>query len=418
MLLKKIKSKKINVLIAGCGYTGYPLADLISKQGIKVVGYDINRKLVNKLNSLKNKQNKYLSFTHNINTIKKIDIILISLPTPLTKNFEPDLSYIQNFLNSCSKILKKNQIMILESTTYPGTTDQILKLFLEKKNFKIGKNYFLGYSPERIDPGRNIKLNEIIKICSGSTNKCKTYIREFYKLFMNKVELLENNRTAEFVKIFENIFRSINISLVNEMKMIADKFDVDIREVINAASTKPYGFMKFDPGPGIGGHCIPVDPFYLTWKAKEYNIHTRFIELAGEINNSMPLWIFEKINNYLIQKNLFIKKTKFLFIGVTYKKNIADTRESPSIKFFNIFKKKNLFFDYHDPYVKKFKFKLDSKVIKLNSIPLNKKNIKKYDCVIILTDHDNIDYKLIKNNSNLIFDSRGILKKSKNVIYI
>ncbi len=417
MLLSKIKNKKINVLIAGCGYTGYPLADLISKQKINVIGYDVNNVLVRNLNFL-NKNNKYLKFTSQIANIKNIDVILISLPTPLTKNFEPDLSYIKNFLKSAVKILKKNQLMILESTTYPGTTDQILKVFLEKQKFKIGKNYYLGYSPERIDPGRKIKLSEITKICSGSTVKCKNQIKQFYKLFIDKVELLENNKTAEFVKIFENIFRSINISLVNEMKMIADKFNVDIREVIRAAATKPYGFMKFEPGPGIGGHCIPVDPFYLTWKAKEYNIHTRFIELAGEINNSMPLWIFEKINNELIKKNLFIKKTKFLFIGAAYKKNIGDIRESPSLRFFDIFKKKNINYEYHDPFIKKLSFKCNSKLVKLKSVVLNKKNLKKYDCVIILTNHDNIDYKMIKENSKLIFDSRGIYKKSQKIIYI
>ncbi len=317
MLLKKIKQKKIKVLVVGCGYTGYPLANLISKSNIKVVGYDINKRLIR---NLIKKKNKNLSLTSNLNSIKNIDVIIISLPTPLTKNFEPDLSYIKDFLSKSKKILRKNQLMILESTTYPGTTDEILKEFLEANKFRIGINYFLGYSPERIDPGRKIKLNAITKIYSGSSNKCKKLVYEFYNLFISKLVGVRNNKTAEFVKIFENIFRSVNISLVNEMKMISDKFNVDITEVINAASTKPYGFMKFLPGPGIGGHCIPVDPFYLTWKAKEYNIHTRFIELAGEINNYMPLWIFEKINNHLVEKNLFIKKIKFLVLGASYKK--------------------------------------------------------------------------------------------------
>ena len=415
MLIKKIKQKKIKVLIVGCGYTGYPLAQAISSTKINVVGYDINKKLVKLLNK---KKNKFLRFVDNLNSINNIDIILISLPTPLTKNFEPDLSYIKNFLNLSKKILRKNQLMILESTTYPGTTDEILQKFLERNKFKIGKNYFLGYSPERIDPGRKINFNQISKVCSGSTKKCKENVNEFYKLFISNVVNVENNKTAEFVKIFENIFRSVNISLVNEMKIISDKFNVNIRDVINAASTKPYGFMKFEPGPGIGGHCIPVDPFYLTWKAKEYNIHTRFIELAGEINNFMPHWIFEKINHELIKKNLFIKKMKFLLLGASYKKNISDTRESPSIKFFELFDNNNLNFKYHDPYVKELTYKNNFYKKKIRSVQISSSSLKKYDCIIILTDHDCLDYNFIYKNSKLIFDSRGIYKKSKKVILI
>ena len=415
MLLKKIKEKKIKVLVVGCGYTGYPLAKLISKSNIKVVGYDINKRLIR---NLIKKNNKNLSLTSNLNSIKNIDIILISLPTPLTKNFEPDLSYIKDFLSKSKKILRKNQLMILESTTYPGTTDEILKEFLEANKFVIGKNYFLGYSPERIDPGRKINLNAITKIYSGSSNKCKKLVYEFYNLFISKLIGVQDNKTAEFVKIFENIFRSVNISLVNEMKMISDKFNVDITEVINAASTKPYGFMKFLPGPGIGGHCIPVDPFYLTWKAKEYNIHTRFIELAGEINNYMPLWIFEKINNHLVEKNLFIKKIKFLVLGASYKKNISDTRESPSIKFFNLFIKKGIKFDYHDPYVKKIIIKINGKRKILKSKKINSSTLKKYDCTILLTDHDNVNYDLIYKKAKLIFDSRSVFKANKQKVIL
>ena len=419
MLLKKIKNKKIKVLIVGCGYTGYPLAKIISASKINVVGYDINKNLINSLKKItyRNKNN-FLKFTDNLKLVKNVDIILISLPTPLSKNFEPDLSYIKKFLKNSHGILKKNQLMILESTTYPGTTDEIVKKYLESQKFKIGRNYFLGYSPERIDPGRKINLNSVTKICSGSTHACKKLIQEFYKLFILNVVSVKNNKTAEFVKIFENIFRSVNISLVNEMKIIADKFDVDIREVIDAASTKPYGFMKFEPGPGIGGHCIPVDPFYLTWKAKEYNIHTRFIELAGEINNYMPTWIFEKINKHLVKKNLFIKKMKFLFLGASYKKNIADTRESPSIKFFELFKSSKLNFDYHDPFVKKLNFYVNDKKNTIKSINITKQSLKKYDCVIVLTNHDNVNYNLIEKNSKLIFDSRAIFKKSRKVIFI
>ena len=419
MLLKKIKNKKIKVLIAGCGYTGYPLAKIISASKINVVGYDINKNLINNLKKItyRNKNN-FLKFTDNLKFVKNVDIILISLPTPLSKNFEPDLSYIKKFLKNSHGILKKNQLMILESTTYPGTTDEIVKKYLESQKFKIGRNYFLGYSPERIDPGRKINLNSVTKICSGSTHACKKLIQEFYKLFILNVVSVKNNKTAEFVKIFENIFRSINISLVNEMKIIADKFDVDIREVIDAASTKPYGFMKFEPGPGIGGHCIPVDPFYLTWKAKEYNIHTRFIELAGEINNYMPTWIFEKINKHLVKKNLFIKKMKFLFLGASYKKNIADTRESPSLKFFELFKSSELNFDYHDPFVKKLNFYVNDKKNTIKSINITKQSLKKYDCVIVLTNHENVNYNLIEKNSKLIFDSRAVFKKSRKVIFI
>ena len=401
-LLEKIKNNACNVFIAGCGYTGLPLARSIASKKIKTIGYDINLKLINKLKH-KNK-NRYLLFTNSINYISKADIILIALPTPLTKNYDPDLGYIHSFLNDGKKYFKKNQLLILESTSYPGTTDEIIKPIIEKK-FKVGKNFYLGYSPERIDPGRNIQFNKITKIYSGCTKNCKVLINSFYKNFIDETFLVSKNETAEFVKIFENIFRAVNISLVNEMKIIADVFNINIREVINAAETKPYGFTRFDPGPGIGGHCIPVDPFYLTWKAKEFGIHTRFIELAGEINDKVPLWTYNKINEKLNDKNKYIKNTNFLFIGASYKKDIRDIRESPSLKFFKLFLKEKIKFDYYDPYVKKIHISEINRNLK--SISLNAAKLKKYDCVVILTNHSNIDYEQILKHSKIIFDTRG-----------
>ena len=410
-LLTKIKKKNITVFVVGCGYTGLPLSKEISKNNIKTIAYDIDKKLI--LNLKKKIKNSNLLFTDNTKFISKANIILVCLPTPLTKNNDPDLSYITHFLNHAKKFMTQNQLLILESTTYPGTTNEILKTILNKK-FIIGKNFFLGYSPERIDPGRNIEFSKITKICSGTTQNCRKLVYHFYKAFINKVLQVKNNETAEFVKIFENIFRSVNISLVNEMKIIADSFGVDIREIINAAATKPYGFMKFNPGPGIGGHCIPVDPFYLTWKAKEYGIHTRFIELAGEINNKIPEWTFNKMLEILNNHNIFIKKEKILIIGAAYKKNISDTRESPSLKIFKMLKMKKIKFDYHDPYVKK----INHKNLKLKSVSLNSNNIKKYNICLILTDHDSIEYQLLEKQCKIIFDTRGVLKKSKKTYLI
>ena len=410
-LLQKIKNKNCKIFVAGCGYTGLPISIKIASKKIKTFGFDINLKLINKL---KNKySNRYLTFTNKINYISKADIILIALPTPLTKNYDPDLSYIQSFLNDSKKYLRKNQILILESTSYPGTTNEIVRPLIEKK-FNIGKNFYLGYSPERIDPGRNVQLNKITKVYSGCTKNCKIIINSFYRNFIDKTFLVSRNETAEFVKIFENIFRAVNISLVNEMKIIADVFNINIREVINAAETKPYGFMRFDPGPGIGGHCIPVDPFYLTWKAKEFGIHTRFIELAGEVNNKIPLWTYNKINENLNKKNKYIKNSNFLFIGASYKKDISDIRESPSIKFFKLFMKEKIKFDYYDPHVKNIHISETKK--KLKSVSLNASKLKKYDCVVILTNHSKINYEQILKYSKIIFDTRGCLPKNSKVI--
>ena len=407
-LQDKIINKKFTAFVVGCGYTGLPLAEIISKNNIKTIAYDINKLLIKSLK--KNKKYSKINFTDNIKYISKADIILICLPTPLTSNKDPDLSYISNFLESSKNYLKKNQLMILESTTYPGTTKEVLNLFLSKK-FKIGYNYFTGYSPERIDPGRKINFENISKICSGTTLKCKKLVGEFYKIFITKVMLVSNNETAEFVKIYENIFRATNISLVNEMKILSNAFGLDINEIINAADTKPYGFMRFNPGPGIGGHCIPVDPFYLTWKAKEFGLHTRFIELAGEINQKMPEWIVSKMIEILNQKKIIISKSKCLILGAAYKKNISDYRESPFFKFVDIFSKFKINFNYHDPWIKRIQYKNKS----YKSIPINNVNLKKFDYAILLTDHDDINYKKIEKKFQIIFDTRNRFKNSKNI---
>jgi len=420
-----MNKKKINVCIVGLGYVGLPLA-LETSDKFNVFAYDNNKRIISNLKKIKSdllkidldvlKKNISKTFfpTDDIKIIQKSDYIVICLPTPLSKNKDPDLSYVTNFLNSASKFFKKGQTVILESTTYPGTTDEILKPFFENLNYKIGEEIFLGYSPERIDPGREINITDINKICSGYSKSCKKKVLGFYNKIFKNVILVSSNKVAEMAKLYENIFRNVNIGLVNELKIICDKLNINVREVIEAASTKQYGFMKFAPGPGIGGHCIPIDPFYLTWKAKEKEIHTRFIELAAEINSTMPDWIINKIMDELNKRSSTLKNSNFLIIGVAYKKNVADTRESPAYKIIEKLLLNGAKVDYYDPFVKEFKINNQ----KIKNIVLNNKNLKKYDFCIIITDHDEIEYKKLYKNFKIIFDSRNKLKNTKKVIQI
>ena len=423
-----MNNKKLqNICIVGLGYVGLPLALEASKK-FNVYAYDNNPKIINNLNkkktflvdldlhTLKKNINKTFRPTKNIKSIGYCDYIIICLPTPLNKNKDPDLSYVTNFLNSSSKYFKKKQTIILESTTFPGTTDEILKPFFESKKLRIGKDIFLGYSPERIDPGRKIKINQINKICSGYSDNCKKKVFNFYKNIFENVMLVSSNKVAEMSKLYENIFRNINIGLVNELKIICDRLDIDIREVIKAASTKQYGFMRFSPGPGIGGHCIPIDPFYLTWKAKEKDMHTRFIELAAEINSAMPDWIISKIMNILNKNSYTIKNSKFLIMGVAYKKNVADTRETPAFKIIEKLSKNGAKVSYYDPHVTKIEIKNIRK--KMKSINSKDFKNKKFDFGVLITDHDDVNYKNIYKNFKIIFDSRNKLENNRKVIQV
>lgn len=416
-LSTKIFNKKTQIAIIGLGYVGLPLALQFSKNKFNVTGFDIDEIKINKLNKAKSyikhisdkeikNYKKRIFFTSDFKKISFCDVIILCLPTPVTKNFKPDLSFIKKTMLKIKKYLCKGQILILESSTYPGSTKQILTPYLNK--FELGNNFFLGYSPEREDPNnKKFKLVNIPKICSGYSNNCLNITVQIYKKIIKKTIKVSNIETAEFVKLYENIYRSVNIGLVNELKMVSNKLKLNIYEIIKAASTKPFGFQAFYPGPGVGGHCIPVDPYYLSWIAKKNNIKTNLIYHAGKINSNMPRWVVSEI-----LKRKKIKKV--LIVGVAYKKDLDDTREAPAIDFIKILRKKKISVSYHDPNVKFLK----SRNLKntLNSKNLNSNELKKYDCVIIVTNHSNINYDLIKKNSKLIIDTRNILPKNNSNI--
>ena len=414
LLKKKIKLKKINVGIIGLGYVGLPLAKTFCKNKINIIGFDTDKYKIKMLGNNKSyinyfkdqdikKMKKNFTCYSSFEKISLCDVIILCLPTPLKKNKSPEMKYIVNSMKNIKNFLRKGQILSLESTTYPGTTEEVILPYLKK--FKVGKNFFLIYSPEREDPGnKKFSNNKIPKIVGGHTPACANLGHKFYELMGTKIIKVSSLKVAEMTKLLENIYRSVNIGLVNELKLLCKKMNVDIFEIIDAAKTKPFGFQAFYPGPGYGGHCIPIDPFLLSWKAKKYNFKTNFIELSGKINENMPKLICKKIINYLSKTKT--NRDKCLVIGVAYKKNVDDMRESPSIQIIDILEKNNINCDFHDPYIPLIKGLRNFKKSK-KSIVLNKNNITKYNAVIIATDHDVVDFNLIKKHSTMIFDCRG-----------
>ena len=417
---KKIKCKDFKVAIIGLGYVGLPLALNFCENEIKVIGIDINEDYLNKLKKGEsyihhipsnriNKQikNNFFYPTNDFKNISEADALIICVPTPLTNHREPDIRYIISTLESINKHIREGQIIILESTTYPGTTEEVIQPRLEKEGFKIGDNLFLVYSPEREDPGnKTYNSNNTPKILGGTTKKCSILGKMVYENIINNIVVVSSTKVAEMTKLVENVHRAVNIGLVNELKTLTDSLKIDIYEVINAAATKPFGFTPFYPGPGLGGHCIPIDPFYLSWKAKEFDVNLKFIELAGEINSSMPKYILEKISTSLNAISKSLKDSNILILGLSYKKNVDDIRESPALRIANILKKKGYNFDYSDPYVDKIIFK--SKVFK--SKKLTSDLFKKYPIVLILTDHKKFNYRLVSKRAKYIFDTRNTLK--------
>jgi UDP-N-acetyl-D-glucosamine dehydrogenase len=426
----KIKNKKIKIGIIGLGYVGLNLLIQFCKKKIYVNGYDIDKRKIINLNNKKSPISyildstikdisKYSSYNNNYNSLKKNDVIIICLPTPLTKNETPDLSHIYNFINFSEKYLKKFQTIILESTTYPGTTEEFILPILKKK-FTLGKNFFLGYSPERENPSSDNKyiFSKTPKIISGLTPSCKKIVNEIYKIIIEKTISASTIKTAEATKIVENLYRSVNIGLVNELKMLFYEMGIDINEILDLAETKPFGFQRFNPGPGVGGHCIPIDPFYLSYKAKEYNFDTKFINIAGEINQKTTNWVFEKSKYHFFKKFQNKKKMKVLIIGVSYKKNIEDTRESSAIRIISKFIKEKIPVSYFDPYVKEFKVNIEGKKYIVNKI-YSLKKLSNFNITIILSNHDNINYKTLLNKSKLIIDTRQTYKiKNKKIIQL
>ena len=427
--LSLIKNKKIKIGIVGLGYVGLPLAYAFCKKKIKVLGFDTDDKKIKVLkskksyisyfsnNKIKEMLNNGLELYRDFKKISEVDCLILCLPTPLTKKKSPDMSYIKNSMKSISKHLRSGQTLSLESTTYPGTCRSVILPFIEKRGFKVGKDFFLIYSPEREDPGnKKYSLFKIPKVVGGMTSECLRIGTKIYELLSVKVVKVSSIEIAEFTKLLENIYRSINIGLVNELKMFCTKMKIDIFEIINAAKTKPFGFQAFYPGPGYGGHCIPIDPFLLTWAAKKYNFETKFIKLSGETNSKIISLIHKKITKLCKKKN-----EKILILGVAYKKNVDDYRESPALVLMNKLSQKKIDFDYYDPYVKMINNSRSlKKISKLKSIKLNYKNISSYHLVVLITDHDLIDYSKLQKYSKLILDTRGVYKYGQfnNVISI
>ena len=418
-LLDKIKSREAVIGIIGLGYVGLPLILRFCETGYRVLGFDIDQGKVEKLNagqsyiehisseSISSARDSFFEATTDFSRTKEADALILCVPTPLNKYREPDISFIINTIESLIPYFRKGQVVSLESTTYPGTTDEELLPRMESGGMKVGEDLFLLYSAEREDPGNmDFTTKTIPKVYGGITKNCLEIGAALYGAIIDQVVPVSSTRAAELTKLLENIHRAVNIGLVNEMKIIADKMGIDIHEVIRAAATKPFGFVPYYPGPGLGGHCIPVDPFYLSWKAREFGLNTRFIELAGEINTSVSNFVVTKTVQALNSNKKAINGSRILILGISYKKNVDDMRESPSVLLMEKLCDLGAEISYSDPHIPVFP-KMRGHHFKLSSIPLNPETIANYDCLLLATDHDKFDYEMIKKHAKLIIDSRG-----------
>ncbi|MBN1164969.1 MAG: nucleotide sugar dehydrogenase [Candidatus Krumholzibacteriota bacterium] len=427
-LKEKIIAGRAVQSVIGLGYVGLPLAVEFSKAGLTTVGIDITAEKVDRVNAGDSyirdvpseelhrvvKEGR-LKATGDFSVLKEVDTINIAVPTPLRKTKDPDISYIVAALREIRKYLHKEQLIILESTTYPGTTEEVMLPLLEEGGLKLGSDFFLAFSPERVDPGNEkYTTKNIPKVVGGVTPACTELAVALYRSAgMNPVPV-NSSRVAESVKLLENTFRSVNIGLVNEIALMCHKMGINVWEVIDAAATKPFGFMPFYPGPGLGGHCIPIDPFYLSWKAKQSGFDARFIELAGMINSDMPFQVVIRVLESLNMQKKCLNGSKILIVGVSYKNDIDDTRESPAYDIIRLLHNQGAEIFWHDPYVTK----LEERVGAVKQLSLTPDNLKKMDCAIIVTGHSNIDYDLLVNNCALVFDSRNVLRnyKQENIV--
>lgn len=430
-LESKIKNRKACIGIIGMGYVGLPLAKLFLGREFEVLGFDIDEKKVKMLNQGKSyikhvtaeelkafiHDNKFQA-TADFQSLSGVDVVIICVPTPLDSHKNPDLSFVLNTTETISQHLKKGQLVILESTTYPGTTEEKVLPILETGGLRAGEDFFLAYSPERENPGDKVfTTDRIPKIVGGVTPRCKRLAKALYDQVVSNTVPVSSPKVAEAAKILENVFRSVNIAMVNEMKMIFDRMGIDIWEVIQAASTKPFGYMPFYPGPGLGGHCIPVDPFYLTWKAKEVDYPTKFIELAGEINTFMPYYVVSRTIEALNRNGKSVKGAKILVLGLAYKEDVDDQRESPALKIISLFKEYGARVSYNDPFVPSASGYRDYPGLALKSTALTEQRLKESDAVVIVTAHSAYDFDWITRNAALVIDTRNAVKKSrKNVI--
>lgn len=422
-LKKKLESKSANVAVIGLGYVGLPYAVAFAEAGYNVHGIDLDKGKINSIrkgesyiididpNRLKNviKNNKLMVHS-DYNIIPDIDALVVCVPTPLNKTRDPELSFIISAFTNIQKKMRPGQLYILSSTTYPGTTIELVYPILNQSGFKVGEDYFLSFSPERIDPGNKLfALKDITKVVGGMTQKCSALSQILFKPIVKDVFIVRDTSTAEMVKLLENTFRSINIAFVNELAIMCSRLGINIWEVIKAASTKPYGFMPFYPGPGMGGHCIPIDPLYLSWKMKILNYRARFIELAEEINRDMPYFAVEKIGSVLNQYGKPLKNSNVCILGVTYKKDVNDVRESPAIEIIKILQEKGANVSYIDPFVRE----LSEDGVMLKSKQLTTKFLKSQDCVVITTDHSLFNWEWIVKNSKRVIDFRNATEKIK-----
>jgi len=429
-LINKLNDKSAVIGIVGLGYVGIPLALRFTDVGYKVIGFDIDPEKAEKITAgktyiehipdeaIKSATDKGFQATTDFNNASVADALILCVPTPLDNHREPDLSFVVNTMDSLLPYLRAGQVVSLESTTYPGTTDEELKPRIESTGLKIGDNVFLVYSPEREDPGNaSFNTQTIPKVCGGDTEACQQVGIALYSHVIDKVVPVSSTRAAEMTKLLENIHRAVNIGLVNEMKIVADKMGIDIYEVIDAAATKPFGFVPYYPGPGLGGHCIPIDPFYLTWKAREYGINTRFIELAGEVNSAMPEYVVSKVMQGLNEHKKSINGSRILMLGIAYKKNVDDMRESPSVEIMEQMQRHGAAVEYADPHVPVFptmrRYSFD-----LKSVDLTADTLAGYDCVVVGTNHDAFDYTQIREHAKLIVDTRGVYRgASENIVH-
>ncbi|MCC6443927.1 MAG: nucleotide sugar dehydrogenase [Armatimonadetes bacterium] len=420
-LNEKIMTREALVGIIGMGYVGLPMAVEIARAGFRVLGVDVDEERVDSIN----RGSSYiddiasedieplvaqglLGATRDFGELGQADIVLICVPTPINRAKDPDMSFVASATEQVARCQRAQQLIVLESTTYPGTTTELLQPRLEKEGMKAGTDFYLAFSPERIDPGnKRYKPGDIPKVVGGVTEKCTERAVLFYSQFIRKVVPVSSPTAAEMVKIYENIFRNINIAFVNELAMLCDRMGLDVWEIIDAASTKPYGFMAFYPGPGLGGHCIPVDPHYLAWKAKHYDFHVKFIELAASINDNMPYHVCRKVASVLNGMRKSVNGSRILVLGVTYKKDVADLRESPALRLLELLRQQGADVFYNDPYIPELI--LEDGAL-MESVPLSDRLLEDTDCVLIVSDHSGYPYEWIASQSKAVVDTRNAMK--------
>ena len=424
-LIAKIQAHEARVGIVGLGYVGLPLVLRFGEEHFPVLGFDVDPVKVRKLQAGESyirhipaerlrvliKEQRFEPTT-DFQRLAEADCIIICVPTPLTPKKDPDLQYIENTTDAISRTLRKGQLVCLESTTYPGTTEEILLERFRATGLEAGSDYFLIFSPEREDPGNpKYSTRTIPKVVGGITPDCLEVGTTLYGQVIDRVVPVSSTRAAELVKLLENIYRCVNIALVNELKLLGDRMNIDVWEVIDAASTKPFGFTPFYPGPGLGGHCIPIDPFYLSWKAKEYDFSTRFIQLAGEVNTFIPHYVVERIGRVLNDRSCSIRDSKILILGVAYKKDVDDVRESPALEIMEILQAKGALLSYSDPYIPRLHKMRAYDFSHMSSLPLNEDVLKSQDLVLITTDHSSIDYQWVVDHASTIVDTRNATRR-------